>query len=873
MSGETPLMRQYTEIKNRYPGSILFFRMGDFYEMFGDDAVVASKVLQITLTSRNKNKGEKVPLCGVPYHAADAYIAKLIKAGHRVAVCEQVEDPKTAKGIVKREVIRVITPGTVVEDNLLSSSENNFLMAVAPIRSRIGIAALDISTGEFYLSELGEDDTGRLMSELVRTDPKEILVPDSARTKGPASRIDTEYPELINVMDDWSFDPENCRQKLLDHFRVATLDGFGVEGMDSAVAAAGAAIAYLGENQPAALTNVTRLRARNLGSYMVIDDSTMRNLELTVSPSGRKGTLLDRLDRTVTSMGARRLKSWLTRPQLELHEIRSRHEVVDELGQNFAMRDRLRENLKGVYDIERLMARIASGVAGPRDLAALKSSLEAIPIVRATIAESWSLRLNELKGAFSDHVELKELIAAALVDEPPANLKDGGVIRPGYSAELDELRGYSSEGKGLIARIEARERQNTGIDSLKVRFNKVFGYYIEVTKANLGRVPEYFIRKQTLVNAERFVTPELKEYEEKVLGAEERILELEASLFSALRDEAATHAAEVQKTAEALSALDTLASFAESAVENGYAMPEMDETDVIRIEAGRHPVVEALTGRERYIPNDTLLDGEDNRLLIITGPNMAGKSTYMRQVALIALMAQVGSFVPATSARIGLVDRIFTRVGASDNIAHGQSTFMVEMNETANILNNSTSKSLIILDEIGRGTSTFDGVSIAWAVAEYIQDKDKIGARTLFATHYHELTELAATYPGIKNYNISVREWKDEIVFLRKIVEGGADKSYGIQVARLAGLPRELLSRARDILRNLERTEYDAAGKPALAGGKNALTEGQMDIFATLPGDDLIDELDRLDVMNMTPLEALTRLSELKEKASRTRNL
>jgi DNA mismatch repair protein MutS len=872
MSAETPLMRQYNDIKSRYPGSILFFRMGDFYEMFGDDAVVASKVLQITLTSRNKNKGEKMPLCGVPYHAADAYIAKLIKSGHRVAVCEQVEDPRTAKGIVKREVIRVITPGTVLEDNLLSSSENNFLMAVSPLRQRVGIAALDISTGEFYASELPEDDTARLMSEIARVDPKEILLPEGSTGKGPGALINEDRPERLSTLDDWSFDPEGCERRLQEQFGVATLDGFGLAGMDSAISAAGAALGYLAENQPAALTNITRINVRNLGSYMYMDENTMRNLELVQSPSGRKGTLIDRLDRTVTSMGARRLRSWLTQPQLDLHEIRSRHEAVGELVEGFSMRDRLRENMKYVYDLERLMARIASGVAGPRDMAALRSSLEALPLVKATVADVWSQRIGELNSAISDHAGLSSMIGRAIEDEPPANLKDGGVIRQGYSAELDELRGYSLDGKGLIARIEADERQSTGIDSLKVKYNKVFGYYIEVTKPNLPRVPDYFIRKQTLVNAERFVTPELKEYEEKVLGAEERIAEIEASLFAALREEAASHATDVQRTSEALSELDALASFAESAVENGYTRPDMDDSDVIRITDGRHPVVEALTGRERYVPNDTLLDRAENRLLIITGPNMAGKSTYMRQVALIVLMAQVGSFVPAASAGIGLVDRIFTRVGASDNIARGQSTFMVEMNETANILHNATPKSLIIMDEIGRGTSTFDGVSIAWAVAEHIHDKARLGARTLFATHYHELTELAATCPGIKNYNISVREWKDEIVFLRKIVEGGADKSYGIQVARLAGLPRELLGRARAILRNLERSEYDAAGKPTIAGHAASETEGQMDIFASQPTYDILCELDSIDIMDMTPLEALMKLGELKDRAARIKD-
>ena len=866
-SGDTPLMRQYKDIKKKYPGSILFFRMGDFYEMFGDDAVVASKALEITLTSRNKNQDEKIPLCGVPYHAADTYIAKLIKKGFKVAVCEQVEDPRSAKGIVKREVIRVITPGTLLEDNLLSASENNFLIALSLLRKNIGMAFVDISTGEFYVTELPDDGTGRLMDELARIDPKEILLPKGASSKEQFAEVVRRYKDKLNLLDDWGFDPENGRQKLLDHFGTESLAGFGVEGMDAGIAAAGAAFGYLSETQAGAISNITRARHYNLGSYMVLDEATRSNLELTESPSGRDGTLLNRLDETVTSMGARRLKAWVMHPLLDLPEITARHEAVGELAENFSMRDRLRENMKGIHDLERLMARISSGVAGPRDISALRNSISAIPLVMATVAEAGSTRINTLKAAVSEHRELKELIDCALVDEPPAGLKDGGVIKSGFSEELDELRGYSSEGKGLIARIEAEEREKTGITSLKVKFNKVFGYYIEITKSNLGQVPDYFIRKQTLVGAERYITPELKDYEEKVLGAEEKILELEAVLFAELRSESARHASEVQRTAEALAELDSLASLAHVAVERGYTMPDMDDGDTIDIVDGRHPVIEELTGRERYIPNDTHLDSEGDRLLIITGPNMAGKSTYMRQVALIVLMAQTGSFVPAKSARIGLVDRIFTRVGASDNIARGQSTFMVEMNETANILNNATSSSLIILDEIGRGTSTFDGLSIAWAVAEHINDREKVGAKTLFATHYHELTELAGLYPGIKNFNIAVREWKDEIVFLRKIVEGGADKSYGIQVARLAGLPRELLERAKEILANLERSEYDEAGKPTIAKPTQETGPGQLDLFSVRHDGGLVDELAGLDVVGMTPIDALNKLNELKGRA------
>jgi len=869
LSGDTPLMRQYNDIKKKYPGSILFFRMGDFYEMFGDDAVVASKALEITLTTRNKNQEGKIPLCGVPYHAADTYIAKLIKKGFKVAVCEQVEDPRSAKGIVKREVIRVITPATLLEDNLLSASENNFLMAVSSLKRKVGLAFMDISTGEFFISEIPEEDTERLLNELDRVDPKEVLLPKGMSVKGPLAEVSVRFKERVCLADDWSFDPDNARQKLLDHFGVGSLDGFGVEGMEAGVAAAGAAFDYLSETQGQALGNITRARAYNISSYMVLDESTRRNLELDESVSGKEGTLMARLDETVTSMGARRLKSWMMHPLLDLQEIRGRHEAVAELAENFQMRTRLRENLKAVYDLERLMARISSGVAGPRDMVALKNSLAALPVVKDTAGVAVSERLSGLCDGISEHRDLLELIELAIVDEPPATLKDGGVIKPGYNIELDEIRGYCTEGKGLIARIEAEERARTGIDSLRVRFNKVFGYYIEITKSNLSRVPDYFIRKQTLVNAERYITPELKEYEERVLGAEEKILELEGSAFSEVRAEAAHYAAEVQKTAEAISELDVLASFSETAVSRGYVRPDMDDSGVIEVADGRHPVVEEITGRERYIPNDTYADVEEDRLLIITGPNMAGKSTYMRQVALIVLMAQIGSFVPAKTARIGVVDRIFTRVGASDNIARGQSTFMVEMNETANILNNATARSLIILDEIGRGTSTFDGLSIAWAVAEYIHDKEKVGAKTLFATHYHELTELATLYPGIKNYNIAVREWKDEIVFLRKIVEGGSDKSYGIQVARLAGLPREVLDRAKQILAELERAEFDESGKPAKVAGKGDGKSPQMDLFAAHRDDGLAEEIAGLDIMGMTPIDALNMLNDLKKKADK----
>ncbi len=861
MSLDTPLMRQYMEIKKKHQGEILFFRMGDFYEMFGEDAIKASKVLEIALTTRNKNSDEPIPLCGVPYHAADAYIAKLIKRGFKVAVCEQVEDPKTAKGIVKREVIRVITPGTLLEDNLLTPSENNFLLSIAHYKKKSGLAFVDISTGEFYLAEFAENEHEKLLGEIERIAPSEILLPRGAAENEPLAEIRRRYKERIDLSDDWRFDPGDGEGKLLEHFGVSSLDGFGVAGMDAALAAASAAFMFLSETQAKSLGSIRKVRAHNPASYMVLDEIALKNLEVIDSPSGRDGTLLNCLNRTVTSMGSRRLSSWLVRPLMDLHSITLRHEAVSELADNFSMRDVFRDSLRGISDLERLMGRICSGVAGPRDMANLRNSLDALPKVRGAIAESGALRLSELKSVFSDNRELRALLEEALSDEPPPTLKDGGVIRAGYNPELDELRRYFSDGRGIIAGIEAEERVKTGIDTLKVRYNKVFGYYIEITRTHLAKVPDYFIRKQTLVNAERYITPQLKEYEEKVLGAGERMLELEARLFAELREQVSLHAAAVQATAEVIAELDVLASLAEAAVSRGYVRPEMDGGEIIEIVDGRHPVVEEMVGREKFVPNDCRLDS-GTKLAIITGPNMAGKSTYMRQVALICLMAQAGSFVPAASARLGISDRIFTRVGASDNIARGQSTFMVEMNETANILNNATGRSLVILDEIGRGTSTFDGLSIAWAVAEFIHEN--IRARTLFATHYHELTALASTLACAKNFNVSVKEWKDEIVFIRKIIEGGTGLSYGIQVARLAGLPGEVVSRAKEILCDLEKKSHDKSEThPHKDNGK----AGQADLFSPVVDYALADELAGVDILNLTPMQALKQLSELKERA------
>ncbi len=863
----TPMMRQYLGLKKKHPDSLLFFRMGDFYEMFGEDAVVASKILGVALTSRDRKNPNAIPLCGIPYHALDNYLAKLIVKGHKVAICEQIEDPKLAKGLVKRDVVRVITPGTLLEDNLLSGKQNNYLMAIFSDKERIGAAFLDISTAEFSACEFTDNNNHKLQNELTRLEPKEILLPKKlASDNGFLESIKRLCSAQINLLDDWIFEYNQAYGLVTERLNTLNLEGFGAEGLPLATCAAGAALYYAQDTQKASLEHIHRLRIYHLDDYMLLDAATLANLELTCSAwtKERKNSLLGVMDHTVTAMGARRLKNWLLHPLLKLDDIISRHEAVEELYNNGFMRRSLRDKLEGIHDLQRLISRISIGTANARDMLSLGASLALIPDIKKTLLEcKCNLIINTLKEC-DDLSDIVALTGQAIADNPPLTLKEGGLIKTGYNRELDELRNIRSDGKSWIARLELQERKRTGISSLKVRYNKVFGYYIEITKANLDSAPDDYIRKQTLVNSERFITPELKEYEEKVLGAQERICELEFELFCDIRNQVAAQSERIQSCAHALAILDCLACLAELAHKSGYVRPVMDAGSIIKITEGRHPVIERLSVDNTFIANDTYLDNNKDQLLIITGPNMAGKSTYIRQVAQIILMAQMGSFIPAESARLGVVDRIFTRVGASDNLVKGQSTFMVEMGETANILNNATNRSLIILDEIGRGTSTYDGLSIAWAVAEYIHNKKHIGAKTLFATHYHELTDLSLTLKGVKNYNAAVKEWDEQIVFLYKVVQGGASRSYGIQVAKLAGLPNEVIQRAKEILCNLESQELNETGRPKLSKSKRRSRKKnnrQLSLFLT-PSDTIVKQIKNIDLSAITPLEALNRLAK-----------
>ena len=871
MIGATPMMRQYLEIKSRYQDAILFFRLGDFYEMFMEDAVTASRVLDITLTSRNKGAADEIPLCGIPFHSCQPYIARLVENGHKVAICEQVEDPKTAKGIVRREVVRVVTPGLIVDSDNLAPKENNYLMALtAGDRGRWGVAVLDISTGEFRVAECG--DLEGVRSEIASVAPREVLLPED---EGGAALQRSLAPVLagrmISRLPDWVCSPDRASELLREFFSCATLEPFGCAKMPAAVGAAGAVLHYLRETQKGALDHIRSLRTTHASDVMALDETTRRNLELTATlhDGSRRGSLLGVLDRTVTAMGGRKLRHWIHRPLIDLEQIRDRHRAVAEMVEKSLLRRDLLTLLDGVYDLERLNGKIAMASANAKDLAALKNSLERIPPLLEALHLLESAAATRLSREIDPLTDIVELVGRAVVDDPPFVLREGGLIRDGYDGCLDELRAISREGKGWIARLEQQERERTGIASLKVRYNKVFGYYIEITRSHLHRVPADYERRQTLANAERYVTAALKEYEEKVLGAEDKLVELEYDLFQQVRGEVASHSARIQHTADALATLDVLLALAELAHERNYVVPEMDDSGDLVVRDGRHPVIEAMNLGEPFVPNDVTMDLRENQLLVITGPNMAGKSTFMRQVALIVLMAQIGSLVPARSARIGVVDRIFTRVGASDNLARGQSTFMVEMTETAHILRHATARSLIVLDEIGRGTSTFDGISIAWAVAEYLHDNPHVAAKTLFATHYHELTDLALTREKVKNCNIAVKEWNDQIIFLRRIVKGGASHSYGIQVARLAGLPEAVIERAREVLRNLESGEFEAEGHPRLARSRKASKSrntSQMGLFDQGP-DPLREKLAQIDVSVLTPLEALNILNDLTKMA------
>lgn len=877
MAQLTPMMQQYMETKKQYRDCILFYRLGDFYEMFFDDALTASRELEITLTGKDCGQEERAPMCGVPYHAVDGYLNKLVSKGYKVAICEQMEDPKLAKGIVKREVIRIVTPGTNLNTQALDETRNNYLMCIVCVDGQYGISVADISTGEYLVTEL--DSERKLLDEINKFSPSEIICNHAFSVSG----IDMEdLKDRLGItvfpLDSWYFDDGLCSRVLMEHFHVSALDGLGIADYSSGILAAGALLKYLMETQKTAISNLTSLTPYVIGRYMVLDSSTRRNLELceTLREKNKKGSLLWVLDKTKTAMGARLLRRYVEQPLIEKEEILRRLDAVDELKNNAITREELREYLNPIYDLERLISRISYQTANPRDLIAFQTSLKMLPPIKYIMKSLEAPLLHELCGQLDELEDLCELIGSSIIEDPPISIRDGGIIREGFNEEVDRLRKAKSEGKTWLAELEAREREKTGIKNLKIKFNKVFGYYLEVTNSYRDMVPDYYTRKQTLANAERYITPELKELEDMILGAEDKLFSLEYGLFVEVRNKIADEIVRIQATAHAVAGLDVFTSLAFVAERNGYVKPAINEKGIIDIRNGRHPVVEKMIPNDMFISNDTYLDNTKSRISIITGPNMAGKSTYMRQTALIVLMAQIGSFVPADSARIGLVDRIFTRVGASDDLASGQSTFMVEMTEVANILRNATKNSLLILDEIGRGTSTFDGLSIAWAVVEHISNPKLLGAKTLFATHYHELTELEGKLTGVNNYCIAVKEKGDDIVFLRKIIKGGADKSYGIQVAKLAGVPDSVIERAKelaeelttaDITVHVQEMNQDAqkSRKPK-AKKYDQVDLDQMSLFDTVTDSDVLKELEEIDVSNLTPIDALNTIYRLQNK-------
>ncbi len=867
----TPAMRQYQDAKRQHPDALLFFRMGDFYELFYEDAVVAARAVELTLTSRSKDAtGTGIPMCGVPFHAADGYIMRLVRQGISVAICDQIEDPKSAKGLVKRAVTRVVTPGTLIDAAYLDARAPALLAAIVPPRKGVdvwGLAWVELSTGDFAATEFaGDTATALLRDELGVLSARELLVPDDMDLE--TLRADGLPLPAVTRRDSWQFALDSAQRALTGQLQTSGLAGFGLDGHPHAIGAAGALVQYLRDTQKGDLSHVRTVTYRETRDGLIVDATTLRHLEVLSSTEGdRQVSLLGVLDDTVTAMGARLMRAWLTKPLVDLDAIRDRLDAVEDLAFRSVERGTLRDGLKPVYDVHRLVARAALGTAGPRDLVALARSLGAVPALRQTLSTLQAPLLAQVVEALDDLPALREQIAGTLADEPPLLARDGDVIRDGADPEVDRLRGLSRRGKDDISSMEEAERIRTGITSLKIRFNRVFGYYIEVSKSNLHAVPDDYIRKQTIAGGERFITPALKTFEEQVLHADEHLIALELALFETLRREVATHAPALQRTAHALAVLDVLATFADVAARRNYSKPHVHDGDDMSVVEGRHPVVETMT-REAFVPNDLSLDGTSQQLLVITGPNMGGKSTYLRQTALLCLMAQAGSFVPARQAKLPVVDRIYARVGAADNIARGQSTFMVEMQETASILNTATSRSLVVLDEIGRGTSTFDGLSIAWAVAEHLASGPKARPKTLFATHYHELTDLADALPGVANAHLLVREWQDQIVFLRKVVPGRSDRSYGIQVARLAGLPPTVIRRAREILTGLEQDELTRGGRPTIAGA-SALTgpQQQLGLFQAPADDRLRDRLRELDVDNLTPLQALALLADLKQEA------
>ena len=878
MSNElTPMMKQYMQTKEEYKDCILFYRLGDFYEMFFDDALTASKELEITLTGKNCGLEERAPMCGIPYHAVDSYLNRLVSKGYKVAICEQVEDPKTAKGIVKREVIRVVTPGTNLDTQGLDETKNNYIMCIVYMADRYGLSVADVTTGEYLVTEL--DSQTKLMDELYKFMPSEIVCNEAFYMSGlDLDDLKNRLHMAIYSLEAWYFDDALCRETLQEHFKVASLEGIGLSDYECGMIASGALLKYLEETQKNSLSHMSRLTRYATGNYMVLDSATRRNLELveTLREKQKRGSLLWVLDKTKTAMGARTLRKYVEQPLIDKKSIVKRLDAVAELKDNAICREEIREYLNPVYDLERLVGKITYQSANPRDLIAFQSSLSMLPSVKCILKDMESDLLKEIYEELDPLEELCDLVGRAIQEEPPLAMKEGGIIKDGYNEEVDRLRKAKSEGKNWLADLETKEREKTGIKNLRIRYNKVFGYYLEVTNSFKDLVPDYYTRKQTLANAERYIIPELKELEDTILGAEDKLCALEYELYCEVRNTIATELTRIQRTAKAVAKLDVIASLALVAERNNYVRPKINEKGVIDIRDGRHPVVEKMIPNDMFIANDTYLDDKKQRISIITGPNMAGKSTYMRQAALIVLMAQLGSFVPASSANIGLVDRIFTRVGASDDLASGQSTFMVEMNEVANILRNATSKSLLILDEIGRETSTFDGLSIAWAVVEYISNSKLLGAKTLFATHYHELTELEGKISNVNNYCIAVKEKGDDIVFLRKIVKGGADKSYGIQVAKLAGVPDPVINRAKEIVEELVTADITGKVKDIAVQGSETKkkTQKKLDevdltqfsLFDTVKDDDVLNELKELDISHMTPMDAMNKLYQLQNK-------
>lgn len=878
MAGLSPMMAHYMETKKEYPDCILFYRLGDFYEMFFDDAITVSRELELTLTGKECGLEERAPMCGVPYHAVDTYLNRLVQKGYKVAIAEQMEDPKLAKGLVKREVIRVVTPGTITSAQALDEAKNNYLMGIVYVGETFGIAVADISTGDFLVTEV--ESERELTDEINKFTPSEIICNEAFYVSGvDVGEIKNRCHTVISSLDHHFFSDEACRKILKEHYKTSSLDGLGLSDYDIGVIAAGAVMEYMYETQKSTLSHITTITPYSTGQYMIIDTSTRRNLELleTLREKQKRGSLLWVLDRTRTAMGARMLRTYIEQPLIHKSEILKRQDAIEELNQNYISREEICEYLNPIYDLERLIGRISYKTAGPRDLISFKNSLEMLPYIKDLLKEFSSEMLRTLWEELDPLEDIKDLINRAIVDDPPLTVREGGIIKDGFNEEADKLKRAKTEGKTWLAELELKEKEKTGIKNLKVKFNKVFGYYFEVTNSFKDMVPNYFVRKQTLTNAERFTTSELKELEDVILGAEDKLTSLEYTLFCQVRDTVAAEVLRIQQTARAIAGIDVLASLSSVATRNHFVKPQINEKGIIDIKNGRHPVVERMMRDDLFVANDTYLDNSKNRLSIITGPNMAGKSTYMRQTALIVLMAQIGSFVPAEEANIGICDRIFTRVGASDDLASGQSTFMVEMTEVANILRNATKNSLIVLDEIGRGTSTFDGLSIAWAVVEHISNPRLLGAKTLFATHYHELTELEGTMSGVNNYCIAVKEQGDDIVFLRKIVKGGADKSYGVQVAKLAGVPDSVIARAKELLAELSDADITARAKEiaaANAGGSHRkavpkpdeVDLAQMSLFDTVKDDDIIKELMELELGKLTPIDALNTLYRLQTK-------